>query len=291
MENCIHFSCKISCKVPYEDRYETYPDAGILLLPDSYRETGRQTRLVISCHGAGGSVSTDDSQVVIQALTKYLLANGFAVMDMAGIPEGYCEKYGINRFNNIGSPIAVDSYVAGDEKCVTEYNLKKEVLVHGASMGGISSTNLVLSGRIPVLAQTGFCPVLDTYHEIYLHPWSDGLPKIALEKIYSLDGYDEQKIAPYNPAANPKIKRYPVPVAFWHCADDPLVSVDVTERFVNEICESGGRAVLHKLPAGGHSPQLYGEYVKPSGVAVYHGEKPGITEAVEGAFSVMAKYK
>ena len=52
--------------------------------------------------------------------------------------------------------------------------------MHGASMGGISSTNLVLSGKIPVLVQTGFCPVLDTYNEIFLHPWSNGLPKTAL---------------------------------------------------------------------------------------------------------------
>lgn len=291
MKNVIHFTCEISCKVPYEDRFESFPDAGVLLLPDGYSDGGEPARLVISCHGAGGSVNTDDSQVVSQSLTKYLLANGFAVMDMAGIPARFCEKYGIDPFNNIGSPMAVDSYAAGYRRCAGGFNLKREVVVHGASMGGISSTNLVLSGRVPVLAQTGFCPVLDAYNEIYLHPWSGGLPKTALEKIYSLHGYDEQKIFPYNPAANPKRMNYPVPVEFWHCADDKVVSAEVTERFVGDIRAGGGRAVLHVLPAGGHEPQLYGGFVEPSGAAVFRGERLDITEAVEGAFSVISRYK
>lgn len=54
-------------------------------------------------------------------------------------------------------------------------------------MGEISSTNLVLSGKIPVIAHSAFCPVLDTYNQIFLHPWSGGLPKIAFGKIYKLD--------------------------------------------------------------------------------------------------------
>lgn len=28
MKNVIHFTCEISCKVPYEDRFESFPDAG-----------------------------------------------------------------------------------------------------------------------------------------------------------------------------------------------------------------------------------------------------------------------
>lgn len=292
MKNVIRFTCDIACKVPFEDRYETYPDRGVLLLPDSYSESGEPTRLVVSCHGAGGTVWADSSQIEEQTHTKYLLANGFAVTDMAGLPAEFCRKYGIDPLNNIGSPVAVDSYVAGYGKCVRDYNLKKEVLIHGASMGGISSTNVVLSGRIPVLAQTGFCPVLDTYGEIYLHPWSEGAPKDALEKIYSLDnGYDEAKITPFNPARNPKIARYPVPVDFWHCVDDGTVSIDVTERFVDAIRSHGGRATLHKLPAGGHEPQLYGENVRdPAGITVWRGEQLDITEAIEGAFSAIAEY-
>ncbi|MBR5768091.1 MAG: hypothetical protein IKX86_05425 [Clostridia bacterium] len=294
MKDIITFFCDVSCKVPYEDRFENYTDEGIIILPESYSETGEPSRLVISCHGAGGTVETDDSQVCYQVLTKYLLANGFAVMDMAGLPVEYCSKYGIDRFNNIGAPLAVDAYVSGYEWCVSHYNLKKEALIHGASMGGISSTNVVLSGRIPLLIQTGFCPVLDTYNEIFLHPWSDGLSKIALEKMYSLkDGvYDESRIAPFNPMTNEKTKNYPVPVRFWQCADDIVVSVDVTKRFVGIVNSNGGDARLTVLPAGGHEPQLYGPPVgDPSGITVYRGETLEITEAVEGVFRALNEYR
>lgn len=293
MREPVYFTCTVNCKVPYSDKFEEYEDWGILLLPDNYSPSGEPDRLVISCHGAGGSVYTDDAQALSQTLTKYLLANGFAVMDMAGLPVPYCEKYGIDPRNNIGSPLAVDSYVAGYEKCISEYNLKKDVLLHGASMGGISSTNLLMSGRIPVLVQTGFCPVLDTYNEIYLHPWSDGLPKTALEKFYSLeDGvYDEAKITPFNPVKNEKIRNYPVPVYFWQCADDAVVSVDVTKEFVKAINAYGGHAELTVLPEGGHEPQLYGPFLpNPSGITDTGSEKLGITRAVEGAFLVLREY-
>ena len=166
--NCADFSCGNGENV--QDQEEIYLDDGVLLLPDSYTETGTPTRLVISCHGAGGTVDTDDSQTEAQTLTKYLLANGYAIMDVNGLPKAYAEKYGIDIRNNVGSPIAVQSYIKAYHYCMDNFHLKKDVFVRGASMGGISSTNLVLSGAIPVIAQMAFCPVLDTYHQIFLHP-------------------------------------------------------------------------------------------------------------------------
>ncbi len=66
------------------------------------------------------------------------------------------------------------------------------------------------------------------------------------------------------------------------------VSIDVTEKFVNEICFNVGHAKLHKLSANGHEPQLYGKCVDaPSGISVYNGEKLCITEAIEGVFRIM----
>jgi len=40
------------------------------------------------------------------------------------------------------------------------FNFKPDVFVFGASMGGISSTNLVLFGSIPVIAHGGHEPQL-----------------------------------------------------------------------------------------------------------------------------------
>ena len=286
------FSVAVDCAGEY------YEDHGCLLLPDSYTDTGAPVRLVISCHGAGGTVTTDDAQIVGQTLTRYLLANGYAVMDVNGLPEEYAKQRGIDLRNNIGSPIALEAYVKAYEYCIGHFNLKKEVFVHGGSMGGISSTNLVLSGRIPVIAHTAFCPVLDAYNEIFLHPWSGGLPKTAMGKIYGFvtdeNGeylYDADKLRGFDPASNERAKHYPVPVKFWHCEDDPVVSFAVTERFVECIRASGGEAHLRAFPHGGHEPQLVGEPIaQPAGNTVLDGAQLQILPAVEGVFDWIRRF-
>ena len=295
--NC-HLADETSVTDQLQSAQHLYEDHGFLILPDSYREQGAPTRLVINCHGAGGTVTTDDSQVEHQALTQYLVANGYAVMDVNGLPFRYAEEKGIDIRNNIGSPIAVCAYVKSYHYCMEHFNLKPDVFVHGGSMGGISSTNLVLSGCIPVIAHTAFCPVLDTYHQIFLRPWSGGLPKTALGKIYSLDRdeegndiYDEKKILGYNPAKNQKAVCYPVPVKFWHCVDDPVVPYEVTRRFVDAIRDAGGVAHLRSFPYGGHEPQQVGTPVaNPCGKAFYNGQPIEISVAVEEAFMFLSNY-
>lgn len=301
MSCTIHrFSIPVNCNLS-DDTFPTdrvqdceriYEDRGFLMLPASYTADGKPTQLVINCHGAGGTVSTDDSQVEHQAITQYLVANGYAVMDVNGLPEAYAAEYGIDIRNNIGSPIATRSYVKAYHYCIDNFNLKTAVFVHGGSMGGISGANLVLCGAIPVIAHTAFCPVLDTYNEIFLHPWSDGAPRTALGKIYGLekdDGgnyiYDESKLCGCNPAKNKKAGVYPVPVKFWQCVDDDTVSFAVTEQFVNTIRENGGMAQLRAFPYGGHEPQLVGDVVKnPAGISTFDGQAIAITPAVEEVF-------
>ncbi len=275
-----------------QDFEEIYDDCGFIILPESYTDNGRPTRLVISCHGAGGTVTTDDSQIEHQILTMYLVANGYAIMDVNGLPDEYAGKMGIDIRNNIGSPIAMRSYVKAYHYCMENFNLMPDVFVHGASMGGISSTNLVLSGQIPVIAHSALCPVLDTYNQIFLHPWCDGLPKFALGLIYGLEKdkkgeyiYDEKKIAGYNPAKNKKSEIYPVPVKFWQCTDDGTVPFEVTQKFIDKIKENGGIAYLRTFTHGGHEPQLVGEPIEnPSGIDVFNGEKLKIKPAVEEVF-------
>ena len=299
--NTHRFKIAVDCaEFSLEDKVggQVYYDCGLIALPDSYTETGEPTRLIVNCHGAGGTVTTDDSQIEQQMLTKYLLANGYAVMDVNGLPTEFAELKGIDIRNNIGSPVALQSYVKAYRYCMANFNLKKEVFVHGGSMGGISSTNLVLSGYLPVIAQSGFCPVLDTYNQIFLNPWCGGLPKKALGEFYELKKdengefiYDEAKISGYNPMGRLKTEGdkeyldYPVPVKFWQCEDDTTVRIDSTKRFVAAIKNAGRDAHLRTFPAGGHEPQLYGNPIEnPSGIDIWRGEKIKITPAVEEAF-------
>ncbi|MBR5817204.1 MAG: hypothetical protein IKY62_01020 [Clostridia bacterium] len=294
------FSIPVNCSMPddsvvsdkVQDFEKIYEDSGFIILPDSYTESGAPTRLVINCHGAGGTVTTNDSQVEHQVLTQYLVANGYAVMDANGLPEEFAKEHNIDIRNNIGSPIALRSYVKAYHYCMDRFNLKPGVFVHGGSMGGISSTNLVLSGCIPVIAHSAHCPVLDTYNEIFLHPWSKGLSKEALSRIYKFEKdengeyiYDENKLCGYNPVRNLKAKAYPVPVKFWHCTDDIVVSCDITKDFVRQIRENGGNASLRILSSGGHNPQTAGESVaNPCGNTEFCGTKLEITPALEETF-------
>ena len=72
---------------------------------------------------------------------------------------------------------------------------------------------------------------------------------------------DEDKILEYNPAKNPKAENYPVSLKFLHCLDAPVVSYDVTKKFVERITKNGGVAYLRAFDKGGHEPQLVGEYI------------------------------
>ena len=282
IRNTIRFKIPINCADNYfsdlemrQDSEQIYYDDGVIAFPDNYTASGKSTRLVINCHGAGGTVSTDDSQVEQQTLTKYLLANGYAVMDVNGLPNDFSKINGIDIRNNIGSPVAIQSYIKAYHYCIENFNLKREVFVHGGSMGGISSTNVVLSNCIPVIAQSGFCPVLDTYNQIFLRPWSNGAPKIALGKFYRFEKnekgefiYDEERLKGYNPMGrllrieDKEYLNYPVPVKFWQCEDDQTVGIDSTKRFVKAIRNAGGIAYLRTFAKGGHEPQLVGDFLE-----------------------------
>ena len=66
----VNFSIPVECALPYSNNIKIYNDDGIILFPDSYSDDGAATRLVISCHGAGGTVTTNDSQIESQTLTS-----------------------------------------------------------------------------------------------------------------------------------------------------------------------------------------------------------------------------
>lgn len=332
----IHFSVKANCHIAdsdsdttsLQDAQELYEDYGVLMLPDDYTKNGKPTRLIIGCHGAGGDVSVDDSQTERAIEYQYMVANGFAVMDMSGLPEAWADLMGINRLNNIGSPIAMECYIKGYEFVVKHFNICPDgVLVSGGSMGGISASNLVLSGMIPVIAQGVNCPVLDAYNQIFLHPWSGGLPKTAMGIIYGFEQvggqyvYDESKVCGYNAIvfkmqsfdengnrvtsvgtfdfSTKKLngqsvveyKDYPCPLKIWHCDNDTVVNPAVSERLITAIRNAGGQAWLRRIPTGGHGPLTVGDVLtNPSGSNIYRGNLLQIKPIVEEEFLFFKRF-
>lgn len=153
-------------------------DNGRIYLPITYKPEGEKTRLIIHCHGASQNYNTgaifpkSSSMLTID----YLLAKGYAVMDVNGMP-------GINDFyaTTGANPIAYYSYIQAYNWVISNFNIHKEVFVVGISAGSLPALQIANIGTIPVLASAIYCGVLD-FSRIWMllggyHPNNQG-PKI-----------------------------------------------------------------------------------------------------------------
>lgn len=133
-------------------------DCGRIYLPKTYKEEGKPTRLIVHCHGASqnynnGAVFPKNSSLVT---VDYLLAKGYAVMDVNGLP-------GTNSFpaTTCGNPIAYRSYLAAYKWAVKNCNIYKEIFVVGISAGSIPALQISQIETVPVLACVTYCGLMD----------------------------------------------------------------------------------------------------------------------------------
>lgn len=323
------FSVEINCAPMYipednlgpefNDDYQPYTDYGVLIFPSTYTDKGKKTRLVISAHGGGGTVSADSSQAEYQSISRYLVANGYAVMDVNGLPEQYAiDKGNLRIQDSCGSYLAIQSYIKAYNYCMENFNFHPEVFLVGISEGGITTTNIVLHTHIPVLAQAGWSPVLDTYNQIWLDPWpwcSVNGPGGVLAAVYGFDPvespasskdrdkwiYDEKKLMGYNPmkcnvttgADGLEYRHYRCPVKFWHCMDDDTVRYEPTEAFIKSIQNAGGTAYLKLYETGGHETAFVGDPVpNPIGNTIaYDGTEIEIKPVCEETFLFFKRFE
>ena len=72
---------------------------------------------------------------------------GYAIMDMAACPQPLTTD---DRAIHYGNPTVVDCYKAGFDYVMENFNLKQDgIYVIGTSMGGLSSFQIVQSGKFP----------------------------------------------------------------------------------------------------------------------------------------------
>lgn len=303
----------------FADGTDMYTDYGVLIFPKSYTDKGKKTRLVISAHGGGGTVSADSSQAEYQSISQYLVANGYAVMDVNGLPEQYAIDHGNLRLqDSVGSHIAIQSHIKAYNYAMDNFNFYPEVFLVGISEGGITTTNIVLHSHIPVLAQAGWSPVLDTYNQIWMDPWpwcSVNGPGAVLATVYGFDPipdatstkdrlkwtYDEKKLMGYNPMKSGVVtgedgleyRYYRCPVKFWHCMDDDTVRYEPTEAFIKSIQNAGGTAYLKLYETGGHETAYVGDPIpNPTGNTInLDGEEIEIKPVCEETFLFFKRFE
>ena len=147
-------------------------DYGYIMLPRNYSKDGEAVRLIITCHGAAATLSSyQQFQEKIHSQT-YWLEMGYAIMDMFACPPLLAN----GKEMHYGNPVVLECYEKGYEYVMKRFNLKNDgIFVLGSSMGGLSSFQIVQSGKFPVLAQIANCPVIDLFKQAYCNPWTDGV--------------------------------------------------------------------------------------------------------------------
>lgn len=159
----------------------TMTDYSYTIFPKSYSESGTPLRMVIDCHGFGDSPTPEKiSQNFMWDV--FLAHQGYLVL----IPNGA-------GYNNLGCPASINSYVQAYNYALAHYNVKDDgVFVNGNSMGGLTSINLVCSGRIPVLAHSLHYGVTSHRRQIYDNTWaSRNANDSAYFYYFKYDKYNE----------------------------------------------------------------------------------------------------
>ena len=161
-------------------------DYGYIILPENYTEDGEATRLIIVCHGAGVNLTDYRSSLINKAFSQHYWVNmGYAIMDMYACPQELADGSELHY----GNPTVLECYEKGYKYVMEKYNLKTDgIFVVGSSMGGLSSFQLVQSGKFPVLAQVANCPAIDLFKQAYCNPWKGGT--YQRERIAAYFGFE-----------------------------------------------------------------------------------------------------
>lgn len=139
-------------------------DYGVFYLPKTYSNSGKPTRLIIYCHGAGVAYSSSvDGFPDTDCDPSYWLAEGCAVMDIEGNPYNNSNRHGY-------MPQGIQCYENAYDWIVRNYNICLDgVFLGGRSMGGGMCFE-ILQSAIPVVAA---CPVAPVANELW---WWNYMP-------------------------------------------------------------------------------------------------------------------
>ena len=258
-------------------------DRGVLILPSTYRKEKTPVKLIIYCHGGGGSVLENTSQVETYIVCNYLVSLGYAVMDMAGMPEELSRRLKIDHNRVLGNPVAISSYEKGYKYVIENFNIDPYgCYLLGGSNGGLTSCNLVNFTDIPFIAQAGLAPLLSVEKnawDILSSAISGGefryrQNRANIIRLYGMGSvstqaevdnavYNKQKIGKYDPydyLINLD-ERYKVPFKIWHSVDDESVIYEISEEFMKIGNQKNSTIELCTLHSVGHAPEKFGEKV------------------------------
>lgn len=247
------------------DREEMSECECVLCLPESYRDAGAKTPLILSFHGAGGRVSAEEELIGGVRYISECIDHGYAVLDVCG-----SEKHGLT----MGCPEHLFAIYKAYRYAIRNYNLSETVLVAGASMGGQVAMNFTNMFPNIVTAVGMFYPRLNmdgfTVDGHYcIGTWdktnrvgsslSDRDRIVEIYRFPSAEWCEENTIG-FNPHRTRSFidkdgKRVvipPCPIKIWQGTADVTVDPVITEEYVNSVRRSGSYIEFHKLEGVGH---------------------------------------
>lgn len=155
-------------------------DNGLIMLPSGYSASGKPCQLVAFNHGAGGIVTDNSASGWTSSSIKLLLKRGYAVLFVNGIPQAfrntkYCNRAQSGAAAHMAGIIFLRSFKKAYDYVVGKYNVTREIVALGESMGGLAALNIALSGIVPVRAVALDAPIIDLYSDAYFSGgWSSG---------------------------------------------------------------------------------------------------------------------
>ena len=248
------------------DREEWAECNAVLCLPESYSESGEPTQLIIACHGAGSTV--DKEKLLVGGLggTLKCIDAGYAVLDIDGShPNGLTK----------GCPEHIFALYRAYKYAIKHFNLTEKVVVHGASMGGMTATNFACTFPSVCLALGLYYPRLNMKSfetadgHFCLGTWDKTTPGASgrstrdwIAEFFHMDGgvWNEERTRGFESYDNrsftnekgEKVVIPPCPIKIWHGTADTVVDPVVSVEYVKAVRRGGCYAELRFIEGLGH---------------------------------------
>lgn len=238
----------------------------VLALPDSYTEDGEETPLIISFHGSGMCVCEQDNMIGGVAFVTQCVKAGYAALDVNGSePHGRT----LGCFEHLMAAYKAYRYA------VKHFNVSRQVLVAGGSMGGQSAFNFINMFPSIVTAAGILFPRLNldtvdvnghsclgTWDKLNVAPDTGSTPRDRIKEIHrfptdewcedNVIGFNPHRIRSFTNSDGEKVVIPPCPIKIWHGTADTTIDYVMTEEYVRAVRRAGCYIELHLLDGVGH---------------------------------------
>ena len=230
----------------------------ILKLPKTYMPSGKKTKLVMICHGAGRGVIDFTTSTGRQPwcedegynkIVEKFISYGYAVFDCNGYAndDTGCNFWGAQR--------GLEAYRKAYSYLISNYNVEENISVYGFSMGGCTALNLAFQNFANIKVIALGSPVVSLDEMTYqngggIRP-AYGLSKDAPYNKENFLGND-----PYQNIITISDKKYCFktlpPVKVWFGSNETWPQPDNAKELVSALKNSGGKAEFRSVEGRGH---------------------------------------